>query len=67
MNVDVFLRAEAEVGESPVWNTSRECLWWVDLLKGELHRTGPDGTDAVTASVGQSLGFVALSEGEHLV
>lgn len=67
MNVDVFLRAEAEVAESPVWDTSRGCLWWVDLPKGELHRTGLDGTDAVTASIGESLGCVALSEGESLV
>jgi sugar lactone lactonase YvrE len=67
MDVDLLLRVEAEVGESPVWDPSRHCLWWVDLLKGHLHRLHLDGTDSVIASLGKGLGFVALTESEDLI
>lgn len=31
----------ATVGESPVWDGPRGCLWWVDIRAPALHRTDP--------------------------
>lgn len=68
MELDVVCRVEAEVGESPVWDDAGQCLWWVDLLKGELHRLDPSaGVDRCHATVGQSLGFVAPFRADEFV
>lgn len=68
MELDVLCRVEAEVGESPLWDDARQCLWWVDLLKGELHRFDPAaGVDHCHATIGQSLGFVAPLGSDELV
>lgn len=67
MEPDVFCRVESEVGESPLWDQSRNCLWWVDLLKGELHACQPGGRDELHASIGDSLGFVAPLDHEAFV
>ncbi len=67
MEPDIFCRVENEVGESPLWDESRGCLWWVDLLKGELHACHSDEQDEVRASLGQSLGFVVPFNQEAFV
>ena len=58
MEPAIFCRAETEVGESPLWDETANCLWWVDLLRGSLHACDAGGRDEIRASVGQSLGFV---------
>jgi sugar lactone lactonase YvrE len=57
--------AQSEVGESPVWDVERGGLWWVDLLRGELHYW--DGLSASTrqTTIGQSLGFVVPFQSGH--
>jgi len=67
MRPDLFCRAETEVGESPLWDETRHCLWWVDLLKGELHACHPGGQDQRHASLEQSLGFVVPFNQEAFV
>lgn len=67
MEPDIFCRVENEVGESPLWDESRSCLWWVDLLKGELHACHSGGHDEVHASLGQNLGFVVPFTQEEFV
>ncbi len=67
MEPDIFCRVETEVGESPLWDERRNCLWWVDLLKGELHACRPGGRDEVRASIGRSLGFVVPFDREAFV
>jgi sugar lactone lactonase YvrE len=36
-------------GEGPAWDMAAGLLLWVDLLGDRLHRTSPDGSDAITA------------------
>jgi hypothetical protein len=50
MKPDIFCRAENEVGESPLWDETRNRLWWVDLLKVELHACRPGGQDKIHGS-----------------
>lgn len=61
MRVELACDVKAEVGESPVWDIQRGGLWWVDLLRGELHFWESRAGDVVRARVGQSLGFVVPS------
>lgn len=61
-NVDMVLQATIEVGESPVWDEESGSLWWVDLLRGELHRLDRERRGAKIGSVRQSLGFIVPFE-----
>ncbi len=58
MNLELVLEAQSDVGESPVWDTDNGGLWWVDLLRGELHYWDGRGNWTKRPSIGQSLGFV---------
>jgi sugar lactone lactonase YvrE len=37
MSVELLLDARAELGESPAWNAKTQTLYWVDILKKQLH------------------------------
>jgi sugar lactone lactonase YvrE len=66
-SVELVLDAKAEVGESPYWDQARECLWWVDIFKGELHRWSAAEGGRRVASIGQPLGFVVpMGDGRNL-
>jgi L-arabinonolactonase len=60
--VDCVLDAKATLGESPMWNEAEQKLYWVDIMKHEIHRFDPSrGTDE-SISFGEqagSLGFRA--------
>lgn len=60
-------RADSDVGESPVWDIDRGGLWWVDLLRGELHYWDGRANTHQTSSVGQSLGFIVPFESGDFV
>ncbi|MFE6736560.1 SMP-30/gluconolactonase/LRE family protein [Microbacterium sp. NPDC057650] len=42
--VEVLQRAEAIVGEGPVWDARTQTLHWVDILSGTAHALRPDGS-----------------------
>lgn len=66
--VEVLFEAGSDIGESPLWDEKRGSLWWVDILRGELHEYRVhDGQHGVRATIGQSLGFIApLDEGSFV-
>jgi L-arabinonolactonase len=50
-------------GECPLWSAAEQCLYWVDIDGGMLHRFDPStGTDTARA-LDRPLGCVALSAG----
>lgn len=62
-----MVHRQALVAESPVWDGRSGMLLWVDVLRGEVHRTDVGhGSDEVTA-VGTAVGAVALRQGDGLV
>jgi sugar lactone lactonase YvrE len=37
MSVELLLDSRAELCESPAWNAKTQMLYWVDILKKQLH------------------------------
>jgi sugar lactone lactonase YvrE len=65
---EVLLAARAETGESPVWDSTRGGLWWVDIPRGEVHLLDPSTGNDQRWVVGQPVGTVALTrEGDVLL
>jgi sugar lactone lactonase YvrE len=61
------LRADAIVGESPVWSTSENLLYWVDITRGVIHRYNPKNGLDEKFRVPQPVSALALRERGGLV
>lgn len=66
-DVAVAVHRPAELGESPVWDEDGQCLWWVDITGGRLHRFDPENRRDESEPVGAELGAVALRQDGGLV
>lgn len=58
------------LGESPVWDATRNWLWWIDGVAGVIHRLvwPADGNHALARwHIGGHIGAIALAEGGGLV
>jgi sugar lactone lactonase YvrE len=65
---EVLLAAQADTAESPVWDSDRGGLWWVDIPRGEVHFLDPSTGRDQRWEVGQAVGTVALTrEGDVLL
>lgn len=56
------LRADAIVGESPVWSASENVLYWVDITRGLIHRYDPESGLEERFKVPQPVSALALRE-----
>jgi sugar lactone lactonase YvrE len=64
--IEVVVEGGAQLGESPVWDTEADCLWWVDIKRGHVHRHAEGEPDAHVA-IGEEVGAVALRRAGGLV
>jgi sugar lactone lactonase YvrE len=60
---EVAVPAGAELGERPVWDAAADCLIWVDILAGHLHRYRPGAGDEVYYAAGVPVGAAAPRAG----
>lgn len=67
MKVDILLRANAQVGESPVWCDRHQVLWWVDIGAGSLNRYNPASGQNQDWQMGRAVACIALTGGDDLV
>lgn len=67
MTVELFLDAGAELAEGPVWDDRTHELVWVDILRGEVHRTSEDGSNDGVIALGEHVGAVVLTEDNGMV
>jgi sugar lactone lactonase YvrE len=64
---ELFLAAGAALAEGPMWDDREGVLYWVDILRGQVHRADPaSGADAAF-SVGQPVGTIVLREAGGLM
>ena len=70
---ELVVDARAVHGEGPAWDVASGCLLWVDLVGERLHRSSPDGSDAIAefdqpvcAVVPRAAGGLALALGDGL-
>jgi sugar lactone lactonase YvrE len=66
-DVEVVLRAHAQVGEGPVWDERTKTLFWVDIMANAVHAFDPATGDDRAIDVGQPIGAAALRESGGLV
>jgi len=73
VQAELVLDARAVHGEGPAWDARAGQLLWVDMLGDRLHRTTPDGADAidefdqpVCVAVPRTGGGLALALGDGL-
>lgn len=67
MNIEVMPGVLTELGEGPVWDVARQCLWFVDIMRGHVHRFDPTTVANRIYDVGQPVSAVACSECGDLV
>ncbi len=66
-DAELVLDPKAELGEGPVWDARASCLWFVDILRGRVHRFDPATQALATYEVGCMVGAVAPTEAGDLV
>lgn len=57
-NVDCVWGVSALLGEGPVWDARENCLWFVDIKAGRLHRYDPASRSCATNHLGGNPSFV---------
>ncbi|HET9642532.1 MAG TPA: SMP-30/gluconolactonase/LRE family protein [Burkholderiaceae bacterium] len=69
LNHDVRCVVEAAniVGESPVWSTREQALYWVDILAPAVHRWTPGTGEGCTWSMPAAVGSIGLRAAGGLV
>ena len=55
------------VGESPVWDSSADRLWWVDVRAPALHRSDPCTGRTDTWTMPDAIGSLALCRSGHVL
>ena len=57
----------AELGEGPVWDANRSCLWFVDIKGRRLHRYTPATGDKASWDAPDQIGFALPAEDGSLI
>lgn len=65
--VNNVLRAQAELGECPVWCVDQQVLWFVDILAPALHRFDPTTGEHQVWPVAEEIGCFGLRAGGGLI
>lgn len=66
-DVSLVLDLQAELGEGPVWDPVGACLYFVDILRGRVHRYEPGTNASRVYHVGRMVGAVAPAENGDLM
>jgi sugar lactone lactonase YvrE len=38
MKLEILCNHKCQLGEGPVWNAQSQSIYWIDILKGEIHQ-----------------------------
>lgn len=60
-------RVDNRVGESPLWDAARGCLWWIDVRAPELLRLFPGTAQVSRWTLPEPIGALALRQDGRLL
>ena len=58
--IEIVSDVRARLGESPLWSTAEQALWWVDIEGRALHRLDPASRRTSTWHAEERIGCIAL-------
>jgi sugar lactone lactonase YvrE len=64
---EVVLNSQAIMGESPMWDTEQQVLYWVDIFGNTVNIFEPDTAVNRPIDVGQDVGTVVIRESGGLI
>ena len=67
VDVELAHPVGAELGEGPVWDSTRRCLWFVDIMRGRVHRFAPIAGAMHTYEIDQPVGALVPESQAELV
>ena len=67
MEAKVFLHAQAQLGEGPLWDDRRNCLFFVDIEGRKLHQISPSGEEMASWDMPSRIGTVGLTRSDRLI
>lgn len=56
-----------QLGESPIWDTENQCLYWVDSLRCIIRKYQPSTKKISTWNTPSQIGCIALGQGNTLI
>ncbi|MGH8979419.1 MAG: SMP-30/gluconolactonase/LRE family protein [Acidimicrobiales bacterium] len=62
VTIEAVTPSGALLGEGPSWHDVAECLYWVDIRRGEVHRYRAGAGDSVLATLGVPVGAAVPRE-----
>ena len=65
--VELLQDAKARLGESPVWDAGRGCVWWIDCIGKRLHRHNLAAGTTACVQVGEAIHSIGLRNDGGLV
>ena len=64
---DLLSDARARLGEAPVWDAGRGCVWWIDCIGRRLHRYDLATGAATSVDTGEAVHSIGLAGDGGLV
>ncbi len=65
--VDLLHDAKAQLGEAPVWDAGRGCVWWIDCIGRRLHRYDLATGAAASVDAGEAVHSIGICSDGRLV
>jgi sugar lactone lactonase YvrE len=67
MEIEVVHNHQCELGEGPVWDADEEIIYWLDILKGEIHQYSFKKGEYNLYSVDTMVGCISLCNDNSLI
>jgi len=67
MDFSLVVDSRCDVGESCVWDDSRECIWFCDIYAGRIHKWTPSNGRHIHYELAAPIGSFGLCSDGHLV
>ena len=67
LQIDVVIEHKCLLGEGPLWDGTRKSVYWLDILKGEIHEYATEKRATRTIPVAQMVGSIAVCKDGSLI